>query len=126
MKQVNIDEITKRWKITDAFVKGIAKSHDSNIWYSKCDQSSFRTSFSYYTNVDDTYFGMLDNVNFFTDNCSVQGLLDYIYFYETQTNEKWKELYVSSVLVYQDKGRNFDRETNWWKEHLNSFSHFHL
>jgi hypothetical protein len=62
MKQVNIDEIKKRWKVTDAFAKGIARESDSNIWFSKCDQSSFRTSFSYYSSIDSTYFGMLDNV----------------------------------------------------------------
>jgi hypothetical protein len=63
----------------------------------------------------------LFRVNFFTDNCSVQGLLDYIYFYESQTGEKWKELYVSSILTYQHKKREFDRDTNWWESHIADF-----
>ncbi len=123
MKEYLKLEIENRWKITDAFVKGIANENDINVWLSKCFKSSFHTAFPTFSTIDKTYIGMLDDVNFFTDNCSVEGMIEYIYFYENQANKKWKDLYLSSVNTHKKRTLHKDeRDTNWWKNHLKDLS----
>ena len=92
MNEKQIEDIKLRWNITDAFAKALASEEDKNIWLSECSKSDFKTSFSYYTSLDKTYIEILNNVNYFTNNCSMEGLLSYISFYENQTNVKWKEI----------------------------------
>jgi hypothetical protein len=121
MTQQNINDIINRWKITDAFVKGLANNNDSNVWLSQCSKSSFRTSFSFYTSIEKTYIGMLDNVNYFTNNCSVEGLLSYIHFYENQTKTKWKEVYFSDINTHKHQKDIKHTNTNWWESHIAEF-----
>ncbi len=122
MNQKMKDNIKLRWRITDAFTKALSTREDRSIWAQTCNRSDFRTSFSYYTNVEKTYLGMLENVEFFTSNCSVDGLLGYIRFYEGQTGVRWQELYQTNINTYtKRKSISRDGDTDWWEDHLAIF-----
>jgi len=121
MRQEMKDNLEIRWKITDAFAKGVASDADRFIWQFICEKSHFDTIFNVYTNVDKTYKGILENVQFFVENCSPQGLLDYIKFYETERGIAWAEVYLSNVNIYTSTEIDYAENTNWWKDHLQLF-----
>jgi len=122
MKKENIEEIIKRWKITDAFAKGVAKDTDLILWRNICESASFKTSLSFYTSIDKTYMGMLTDINYFLDNCSVNGVISYISFYEKETDTPWVALYASNVNSHKNMKPLYEEEdTNWWSSHIDSF-----
>ncbi len=124
MKQELIDNIVQRWKVTEAFSNGIAKQEDKSLWATVCNKSWFRTSVSFFTSVEKTHIGMLNDVNYFTDNCSVDGMMSYIDFYQNQTGKRWKELYQSAINMHKDRGvveSEYD-DNNWWEPHIKCFS----
>jgi len=124
MTKENQSNIETRWKLTDAFVKGVCENNqDISIWYNTCDKSNFNTSFSTYTSVEKTYIGMLDNVNYFLENCSNSTLLDYIKFYESELGRTYKDMYISSINSHKGiyKTESDYGSSNWWESHLNQF-----
>lgn len=121
MTEAVIKKIIHRWKMVDAYVLGVAVKEDMEIWQQTCEISSFRTSFSYYTSVESTYQGMLSNVNYFLNNCSPQGLVGFIKFYESQSGITYRDLYQSDVNTFKSGDRNFNRDTDWWTEHIDDF-----
>jgi len=119
-----IEAIIIRWKITQAFALGLASSEDHLLWDNICSKSHFHASLGTYTSTEKTYLGMMDNFNYFTDNCSIDGLILYISFYEQERGIPWKELYFSNINTHNKKLYSNDntRSNLWWEEHLALFS----